>query len=95
MVFSQQVSSDDQNLAHDIYRMTESLYIRLARTRETAQAVFGREYFEVWELFSVTKSALDSLGYETGTNDAQEIEMYNHNAGLCYAYVQVQKKVNE
>lgn len=32
MVFSQQVTSDEQNPAHDIYRMPRSLYIRIACT---------------------------------------------------------------
>ena len=90
MVFSQQVTSEEQDSAHDIYRMPESLYIRLACTKEAAQAAFGREECGVWELFGVIKDALDALGYRIGTNGAQEIEMYNHGAGLAYAYVPVE-----
>ncbi len=90
MMFSQQVTSDEQTPVHDIYRMPESLYIRLACTKETAQAAFERDGCEVFELFGVIKDALDELGYKTGTNGAQEIEMYNHGAGLAYAYVQVE-----
>lgn len=92
MVFSQQVTSDKQDPAHDIYRMPQSLYIRLACTKETAQAAFGKDECGVWELFGVIKDALDALGYQIGTNGAQEIEMYNHCAGLAYAYVQVEVK---
>ena len=91
MVFSQQVTSDEQNPAHDIYRMPESLYIRLACTKEAAQAVFGKDECDVWELFGVIKDALDVLGYKISTNGAQEIEMYNHGAGLAYAYVPVEE----
>lgn len=68
MVFSQQVTSDEQDPVHDIYRMPESL----------------------WELFGVIKDALYEPGYRIGTNGAQEIEMYNHAAGLAYAYVPVE-----
>lgn len=89
MMFAQQVTSAEQNPAHDIYRMPESLYIRLACTSAVAQAAFGRERCEVFEMFGVIKDALDELGYRVGTNGAQEIEMYNHGAGLAYAYVQV------
>ncbi len=92
MVFSQQVTSDEQDPAHDIYRMAESLYIRLACTKEVAQAAFGKDGCGVWELFGVIKDALDELGCKIGTNGAQEIEMYNHGAGLAYAYVQVEVK---
>ena len=92
MMFSQQVTSDEQNSAHDIYRMPQSLYIRLSCTSEVAQAALGRDGCEVFELFGVIKDALDDLGYNVGANGAQEIEMYNHGAGLAYAYVQVEKK---
>ena len=44
----------------------------------------------MFELFGVIKDALNDLGYQVGTNGAQEIEMYNHGAGLAYAYVQVE-----
>lgn len=92
MVFSQQVLSEEQDPAHDIYRMPKSLYIRLAGTKEVAQKAFHRDHCDLWELFGIIKDALDSLGYQIGTNGAQEIEMYNHAQGLAYAYVQVEKK---
>ena len=92
MVFSQQVTSDEQNPVHDIYRMPESQYIRLACTKEVAQTAFGKDECGVWEMFGVIKDALDDLGYQVGTNGAQEIEMYNHSAGLAYAYVQLEEK---
>ena len=91
MVFSQQVTSDEQDSAHDIYRMPQSLYIRLACTKEVSQAAFGRDECSVWELFGVIKDALDDLRCQIGTNGAQEIEMYNHGAGLAYASVPVEK----
>lgn len=47
----------------------------------------------MWELFGVIKDALDELGYRIGTNGAQEIEMYNHGAGLAYAYVPVEENI--
>jgi len=72
--------------------MPESLYIRLACTKDVAQTAFGRDECGVWELFGVIKDALDGLGYKIGTNGAQEIEMYNHCVGLAYAYVQVETK---
>lgn len=90
MVFSQQVTSDEQSPVHDIYRMPESLYIRLCGSKETSKAAFGKEECGVWELFGVIKDALDELGYKIGTTGAQEIEMYNHGAGLAYAYVPVE-----
>jgi len=82
MVFSQQVTSDDQNPAHDIYRMPQSLYLRVRCS----------EGMEIWKLFGVIKEALEALGFRFNTNGAQEIEMYNHSAGLAYAYVPVLKK---
>lgn len=90
MMFSQQVTSDEQNSAHDIYRMPQSLYIRHSCTSKVAQAALGG--CEVYELFGIIKDALDDLGYNVGANGAQEIEMYNHGAGLAYAYVQVEDK---
>lgn len=92
MVFSQQVTSEEQYPAHDIYRMPESLYIRLHGTKDVAQLAFGRDECDLWELFGVIKGAMDGLGYRIGTNGAQEIEMYNHAAGLAYAYVPVEEK---
>ena len=92
MVFSQQVTSDEQNPVHDIYRMPESLYIRLLCTKEAAQDAFGQDGCKAFELFGVIKDALRDLEYQVGTNGAQEIEMYNHGAGLAYAYVQVEEK---
>ena len=89
MVFSQQVTSDEQDPAHDIYRMPRSLYIRIACTKEVSQAAFGKDECGVWELFGVIKDALNTLGYRFAENGAQEIEMYNHGAGLAYAYVPV------
>ena len=91
MVFSQQVTSDKQDSAHDSYRMPQSLYIRLACTKEVSQAAFGKDECSVWELFGVIKDALDDLRCKIGTNGAQEIEIYNHGAGLAYAYVPVEK----
>ena len=92
MVFSQQVTSDEQNPAHDIYRMPQSLYIRLACTKEVSQAAFRKDECGVWELFGVIKDALNTLGYRFAENGAQEIEMYNHGAGLAYAYVPVEER---
>ena len=56
------------------------------------KAAFGKESCEVYELFGVIKDHLDEHGYDIGTNGAQEIEMYNHSAGISYAYVQVKQK---
>ena len=92
MVFSQQVTSDEQDPAHNIYRMPESLFIRLACTKEVSQEAFEKDECGVCELFCVIKDALDGMGYKIGTNGAQEIEMYNHGVGLAYAYVQVETK---
>ena len=92
MVFSQQVTSDEQDPAHDIYRMPRSLYIRIACTKEVSQAAFGKDECGVWELFGVIKDALNTLGYRFAENGAQEIEMYNHGAGLAYAYVPVEER---
>lgn len=92
IMFAQQVLSDAQDSAHDVYNMPESLYIRAAGTRENAQAAFGRDSCELYELFGVIREAMEAIGLETGTNGAQEIEMYNHGAGLFYAYAQVQPR---
>ncbi len=91
IMFSQQVTSDEQDSAHDIYRMPQSLYIRLACTKEVSQAAFGKDECGLWELFGVIKDALAELGYRFAENGAQEIEMYNHSAGLAYAYVPVEE----
>lgn len=90
MMFSQQVTDDEQDPVHDIYRMPRSLYIRLICNSETARAAFGRAECGVWELFGVIKDTLEPLGYHFAGNGAQEIEMYNHGAGLAYAYVPVE-----
>ncbi len=90
MVFSQQVLTEKQNIEYDVYKMPESLYIRIACTYETAKAAFGREEAGVWEFFGLIKDQMDGFGYETGTNGAQEIEMYGPDC--AYAYVQVQEK---
>ena len=92
MMFAQQVLTDKQDMRHDVYAMPESVFIRAANTAETAQAAFGRDACEVYELFGVIKDILDECGYVFGANGAQEIEMYNHGAGLCYAYVPVAHK---
>ena len=64
-------------------------FIRIACTKEVSQAAFGKDECGVWELFGVIKDALNTLGYRFAENGAQEIEMYNHGAGLAYAYVPV------
>lgn len=92
MMFAQQVLTADQAIEHDVYTMPESLYIRVANTAETANAAFGKDSCEVYELFGVIKDVLDECGYAFGTSGAQEIEMYNHSAGLFYAYVPVVRK---
>lgn len=97
MIFAQQVLSDKQDPAHDIYTMPESLYIRAAGTKAVAQAAFGKDECELWELFGVIAEAMNAEGYVIGTNGAQEIEMHDHTKyGMedrpCFAYVQVMKK---
>lgn len=72
--------------------MPESLFIRVANTPETAKAAFNKVSCELFELFGVIKDSLGETGYVLGTNGAQEIEMYNHDAGSFYAYVQVMCK---
>lgn len=97
MMFAQQVLSDKQDSAHDIYTMPESLYIRASGTKEVAQAAFGKDSCELWELFGVIKEAMEAEGYVIGKNGAQEIEIHDHTKyGMedrpCFAYVQVEKK---
>jgi len=92
MMFAQQVLTADQDAEHDVYVMPESLYIRVANTSETAKAAFGKDSCEVYELFGAIKDILDECGYAFSTGGAQEIEMYNHGAGLFYAYVPVVRK---
>ena len=92
LMFSQQVTSEEQDSAHDIYRMPQSLYIRLACSKEVSQAAFGKDECGVWDLFGVIKDALETLGFRFAANGAQEIEMYNHSAGLAYAYVPVKNE---
>lgn len=89
MIFAQQVLTRDQDSAHDVYCMSESLYIRAAVTKEAAQAAFGRDSCEPYELFGIIKNAMEANGYSIAANGAQEIEMYNHAAGGAYAYVPV------
>lgn len=88
MMFAQQALTREQDPAHDVYVMPESLFVRVANTAEAARAAFGRESCEVYELFGVIKDCLAVNGYAVATNGAQEIELYNHGAGLAYAYVQ-------
>lgn len=92
MMFGQQVMSVKQASVYDVYTMPESLFVRVSNTAENAKAAFGKESCEVYELFGVIKDHLDEHGYDIGTNGAQEIEMYNHSAGISYAYVQVKQK---
>ena len=66
------------------------MQIRLSVLCRILTPAFGKEECGVWELFGVIKDALDELGYKIGTTGAQEIEMYNHGAGLAYAYVPVE-----
>lgn len=72
--------------------MPQSLYIRVAGTKEVAQAAFGRDECGLWELFGLIKDNMAAEGYVIGTNGAQEIEMYNWAGGVSYAYVQVMEK---
>ncbi|MBS5659645.1 MAG: hypothetical protein KHW79_00010 [Clostridiales bacterium] len=92
MMFAQQVLTEKQDSNHDVYIMPESLFIRVACTAETAKAAFDKNSCELHELFGVIKDSLDENGYVLGTNGAQEIEIYNYEAGLFYAYVQVMRK---
>ena len=97
MAFAQQVLSDRQDPAHDVYRMPASLYIRAAGTKAVAQAAFGKEECELYELFGVIKEAMAAEGYVIGTSGAQEMELNDHTKyGMpdrpCYAYVQAEKK---
>lgn len=92
MMFAQQVLTNRQDPDYDVYIMPASLYVRAANTKENAKAAFGKDSCEVFELFGAIKDSLEENGYEIGTNGAQEIEMYNHGAGLSYAYVQVKCK---
>jgi len=92
MMFAQQVLTEKQNSNHDVFIMPESLFIRVANSPETAKVAFNKDSCELFELFGVIKDSLDETGYVLGTNGAQEIEMYNHGAGLFYAYVQVMPK---
>ena len=87
--FGQQVLSTQQDARHDVYTMPESLYLRAAGNAAVAQAAFGRESCELYEIFGAIKDVMGKAGYVLGTNGAQEIELYNHGAGLSYAYVQV------
>ena len=89
MMFAQQVLTEEQELCHDIYTMPESLFIKATNSAETAKSAFGKDSCELFELFGVIKESLAETGYVLGTNGAQEIEMYNHSAGLFYAYVPV------
>jgi len=91
MCFAQQVLTGEQDAAHDVYIMPESLYLRAAASEENARVIFGKASCEVWELFDFLREAMNSAGYSIGTNGAQEIEMYNHEAGMAYAYVQVKE----
>ena len=89
MMFAQQVLTEKQDSSHDVYTMPESLFVRVANTPEIAKATLDKDSCELCELFGVIKDSLNENGYVIGTNGAQEIEMYNHGAGLSYAYVQV------
>ena len=95
MCFAQQVRSEVQDAAHDVYIMPASLYLRVAVTKENARTVFGKETCEGWELFGFLREVMKAAGYSVGSNGAQEIEMYNHGAGMAYAYVQVKESGGE
>lgn len=92
MMFGQQVMSAEQASVYDVYNMPESLFVRASNTAENAKAAFDKESCEVYELFGIIKDYLGEHGYDIGTNGAQEIEMYNHSAGISYAYIQVKQK---
>ena len=90
-MFAQQVLTAQQDAVYDVYEMPESLFVRVAPTRENAQAAFGRETCELYELFGVVRDALVTQGLEFNGSGAQETEMYNHAAGLSFAYVPVKQ----
>lgn len=92
MMFMQQVLTAQQDPAHDVYTMPESLYLRVARTKENAQAAFGRDKCDLWELFGVIRQAMAAHGYAINPNGAQEMELYCHAEGRAYAYVPVVEK---
>lgn len=91
IMFAQQVLSAEQDEAYDVFGMPESLYARVWVTQEAAMAAFSRENCEVYELFGVIRAALADNGYVISDSGAQEIEMYDHDDGLFYAYVPVMK----
>ena len=92
MCFAQQVLTEEQDAAHDVYVMPESMYLRAAASAENARAAFGKDACEAYELFGFLRQAMEAAGYSAGTNSAQEIEMYNHGAGTAYAYVPVKER---
>ena len=92
MIFGQQVLTEKQDANYDLYTMPESLFVRVANSAATARAAFDKDSCELYELFGLIKDSLEENGYVFGTNGAQEIEMYNHGAGLFYAYVPVMCK---
>lgn len=89
--FAQQVLTEIQDAAHDVYAMPESLYLRVAANKENTQAAFGKDSCEVYEFFGFIRKVMEAAGFSVGDNGAQKIEMYNHGAGMAYAYVPVKE----
>ncbi len=91
IMFGEEVSDANQDSAYDLYEMPESVYIRVICSKKSAQNLLGKDGCDVWELFGFVKEVMALYGYVVNDNGSQEIEMYNHAAGIAYAYVPVKK----
>lgn len=92
MAFAQEVSDKEQDPRYDLYEMPESMYLRVACDRNSANKLLDKEECGVWELFDCLKEVMQLHGYAINDNGAQEIEMYNHGEGKAYAYVPVKRR---
>ena len=90
MMFAQQVAVQEQDVRYDVYRMPQSLFIRVQSTPENIRSAFGKENCELYEWFGFIKDSLRQCGYILAENGAQEIEMYDWTNSVFYAYVPVE-----
>ena len=92
MMFAQEVATEKQSEVYGIYKMPESLFMRVFHDAKAAGAL-GKEKCEIWELFALmTDTIMPQYGYKHNENGAQDFEYYNWSKyGSGFAYVPIIK----
>lgn len=87
MGFVRETSTEDQPEGVDIYKMPESLYIRVY-TDSSAAKLLAKKECEIWELFAYIRNHfMPAHGFRMNMNGAQEMEVFDtekHKTGYAY-----------